>query len=60
MQSSVKISSIALNSSKFTVPYICDAHRKDVVRSISYVLFWVKYRGRGHLMAENVRRRYVL
>ena len=60
MQSSVKISGFALNSSKFTIPNFCDAHRKDVVRSISYVLFWVKYRGRGHLMAENVRRRYVL
>ena len=42
MQSSVKISGFASNPSKFTIPNFCDAHRKEVVRSISYVLFWVK------------------
>ena len=42
MQSSVKISGFALNSSKLTIPNFCYAHRKEVVRSISYVLFWVK------------------
>ena len=42
MQSSVKISGFALNSSILTIPNFCNAQRKDIVRSISYVLFWVK------------------